>query len=578
MAQRRSLLIVLAVCCSASLWLEDRPAEACGGFFCGQVPVDQSGEHLLFSVEEDASGQRTIVAQIQVQYMGPAEEFAWILPLPSNPLEITTGSNAVFTALRQTTEPQFSVNWLPDSGTCREDERGFAVPGAVSDGDDFAGDGDADADGEPAVRVLQQSAVGPYESVVVESDDAQALITWLNDNDFTVPDNSLAPIQSYVNAHHVFLALKLQNDRSAGDITPIVVRVVEDGPCIPLLLTAIAATPDMPIYAWVLADTGIVSVGDFYEVQLNDAALAWFASGRNYRAVSTAAVNQAGGRGFIREYAGSTSVLQGRIYSPQNFDLEQLRATTNELDAIQWVIGRFPFDGALMAILREFAPMPEELVAEGVDEQSFFGCPYCWGDASTTPEGFDPIGLAAAIDDAYIRPLRDAQELIDRHPYVTRLFTTISPDEMTEDPIFHANPDVPDVSNVRVAQAQRLCGWGRDAFTAPIRLTLPSGRTYTVYSDDPLHPGSDRFIDADGNGVDDRDETAPDDMPALARALRHGEHGAGDVIIDNRSIIEDALRGTGGGCAVAGGAGADGALAGLLALALVGLGVRRRLR
>ena len=50
------------------------PARACGGFFCSQVPVDQSGENIVFAVDGT-----TVTAYIQISYVGAAEQFAWIL-------------------------------------------------------------------------------------------------------------------------------------------------------------------------------------------------------------------------------------------------------------------------------------------------------------------------------------------------------------------------------------------------------------------------------------------------------------------------------------------------------------------
>src|SRR5687768_1333853 len=74
---------------------DTRTAEACGGFFCQNVPVDQSGEHLLFSIEDDG----TVVAHVQIQYQGAAESFAWVLPLPAEP-EVSVGSDEIFRTLR----------------------------------------------------------------------------------------------------------------------------------------------------------------------------------------------------------------------------------------------------------------------------------------------------------------------------------------------------------------------------------------------------------------------------------------------------------------------------------------------
>jgi MYXO-CTERM domain-containing protein len=303
----------------------------------------------------------------------------------------------------------------------------------------------------------------------------------------------------------------------------------------------------------VLAEKGIVSIDDFYEIRLNPAAIAWFASGRNYRAIATAAVNEAGGRGFIREYAGPSSIAERALYDEANFDFEQMRGARDPANTVYWVLARFPLDATLAEILAQFAPMPAYVADQGIAPIDYYSCMECWG----VPEQVDTEGLEAALDAVLVTPLRDAQALFDRHPYVTRLFTTISPDEMIVDPLFRENDTVPDVSNVQVAQAQRRCDvFHRERNTAPIHLTLPDGQRTTVYAGDPLHPSSNGMIDEDGNGVDDRQESASATMPSLAQAIQYRETGPGSTIIDNRDRIEQLLDGEGGsGCGVAPGAG-----------------------
>ena len=50
-------------------------------------------------------------------------------------------------------------------------------------------------------------------------------------------------------------------------------------------------------------------------------------------------------------------------------------------------------------------------------------------------------------------------------PYLTRLYTTLSADEMTLDPMFSYNPDLPEVSNVHAADAYWDCA---DPETTPL--------------------------------------------------------------------------------------------------------------
>ena len=50
---RLPLLAALLVAGTSALFVEAAPAAACGGFFCQNVPVDQTGEQILFAVEGD---------------------------------------------------------------------------------------------------------------------------------------------------------------------------------------------------------------------------------------------------------------------------------------------------------------------------------------------------------------------------------------------------------------------------------------------------------------------------------------------------------------------------------------------
>ena len=56
-----------------------------------------------------------------------------------------------------------------------------------------------------------------------------------------------------------------------------------------------------------------------------------------------------------------------------------------------------------------------------------------------------------------VEPLEGVRQLLEEKPYLTRLYTTLSADEMTLDPMFAYNPDLPDVSQVRSADLRTAC-------------------------------------------------------------------------------------------------------------------------
>ena len=72
--------------------------------------------------------------------------------------------------------------------------------------------------------------------------------------------------------------------------------------CLPLKLTAIAATPDLRINVWVLGDARAVPI-NYAEIAINQARLDWFNFGRNYDQLLKEAANEAQGNAFAVEYA-----------------------------------------------------------------------------------------------------------------------------------------------------------------------------------------------------------------------------------------------------------------------------------
>src|SRR5216110_1957501 len=96
---------IVAALTIAALAPVPRPARACGGLFCNQqIPVDQSGEQIVFSIDDEG-----VTAHILIQYQGSARDFAWVVPVSVKP-EISLGTQQLFLALLQATQPAFVLD------------------------------------------------------------------------------------------------------------------------------------------------------------------------------------------------------------------------------------------------------------------------------------------------------------------------------------------------------------------------------------------------------------------------------------------------------------------------------------
>jgi len=435
--------------------------------------MDQVGEKIVFSLDDEQ-----VTAVIQIQFAGDAEDFSWVLPLPSEPVAeggMEISSEELFVQALSRTNPTFTVNW---NGVDQ------CAPYWGMNMLDFAAEtsGDGAGGAEPSVEVLQVKEVGPYTASVLKSNDADALSAWLTENDYDQPPEATPLIAHYVAQEHVFLALKLQQDKGSGDIAPIKVQFSEpEGACIPLILTAIAASEDMPVYAWILDESRVVPK-NFFNVGINMAKVDWFDQGSNYIDVVTDAVNEAAGHGFVTEFAGSSDIMKESLYWEGRFDaVSEMAALTHPQDFYNaFVDSGLPANAQTLALLLQFIPVPDYYEGE---QMSFYNEIPWNNDHSEYLDQleFDAVTFVAAIEEVIIAPIMDAQEMLDSNPYMTRIFTTISPDEMDRDPIFVNAPGLGDVSHEHVAEGTGICESGDDgSVITGVQLTLADGTVIDV--------------------------------------------------------------------------------------------------
>lgn len=513
------LLAASLACASMASVLAPPPASACGGFFCDSAqPVNQAAERIIFTHAPDG----TVTAVIQIQYAGPAEQFAWVLPVAGSP-EVNVSSNAAFQRLQGATNPQYLLNTRVE-GTCRDGGfRGSPSAGAA----DAAAAGDAGASGG-GVTVVDAGSVGPYDFVVIAIDPASVplsdvAVQWLQDNGFDIDEAGAALLEPYLAGGMNLLAFRLTKGNDAGAIRPVTITFGTGLASIPIRPTAVAAVEDMGVLVWVLGAERAVPV-NYMSLELNEALINWLSPGSTYDDVVNEAANQAGGQGFVTEMAGAAAPLADTIFQPWERDAwTALRGGTwtgREGELLSTAVGQLgSLDGVREAIA---ATVP---VPAGATMEDLLACVGCYYDWSVTDiDGFDPAAFLAALETGVVEPMERTRALFESHTYVTRFYTTMSAEEMTRDPSFDFNANLGDVSNRHVADRVIECSPSLFVSEAPWRVDLASGET--VRGTGPAWP----FVATDGS------------MPANARILRVGTEGDGEVIEDNTGVIAEALR------------------------------------
>ena len=523
------------------LGLSPAIALACGGIFCDgslptPMPVDQTGEDILFIRDGDQ-----LEVHVRIQYSGEAERFAWIVPLPAVP-EVRVGVDAIFPALSAATLPVWSMTRVFENP---DDDPGAGTGGGG--GGSFVPDSDLGGGGSNGPDIVFEETVGSFEVVVLQGGAASEVIQFFIDNDYAFNDDAEPLIQEYLDEGFLMTGVKLVAGAEVDEIHPLAFRFPSDEPCIPLRLTSVAVADDMPIRAYFLGEERWAPA-NYKHVILNPLAFDWVSLNfGTYLAALSLAIDEAGGQGFVTEFAGpSHRVALGGVYQSQWSSEELASLTAREVLLVLRAYGLLPYPGEgpgpqLRQILREFMAVPGNW---GGTEDQFW-----WAVMTSSEEGgFDPggimtnngleleqpdwdmPGLAAGLEERVIEPGRHLDELFDAHPRLTRLHTMMSGHEMTLDPTFHAVPELPGLVEARETIGYVFSEVTHIAYTVPYEI---SGTGPTVDSEAQLC--------VEGNGAWPLDVEAIAGMPRALRVEEVPASGPPQIVIDNDLEIRIAL-------------------------------------
>jgi len=279
------------------------PALACGGLFCQTQPVEQNAERILFEVNPDG----TVTAVVEITFTGSASDFSWVVPVPDTPT-VDVVPQSTLSLLDTATVPQI----IPPPTTCTGNLFPPMMGGGLNESDSSTA---FDGDDDDGVDVIDLPAVGPYDDIrVVSSDDPQALITWLQDNDYLITEEMEPFVASYVEQGYKFLGMKLNPTAGIQDISPVKMTFTSDQPMVPIVLTSVAAEPEMGVLVFVAADQRFEADNfENIEVNIDDVQMNPRTQQNNYYALASKIVDEAGGQAFITENAQSSGEVSGSV-------------------------------------------------------------------------------------------------------------------------------------------------------------------------------------------------------------------------------------------------------------------------
>lgn len=327
-------------------------AFACGGFFCsapvGPVPpepVDQTAERIIFEVPGDG----TVTAHVQISYAGPADEFAWIVPVPNTP-DVAESESDVFQEVEAATALQVLLPQpeqfcaVPTSGDGGGGCNGCFLAMSDSATAESAPRGASGAEAPPVVTVHASGSTDNYDYVSISADLASDLTDWLQTEGYNVSNNMIPVMQPYVDEGMQYLAVRLRDGRTATDVSPLSMTYQGDEPMIPIQLTAVAAQPLMGIQVWIFGETPYLPTNYAWEAPDTSTILSDELGNTSYFAWVARVADEADGQLWSAEFIGQNVTgrfpqheIVSRFYTrmnPENMTVDPMFAGSSSAPVV----------------------------------------------------------------------------------------------------------------------------------------------------------------------------------------------------------------------------------------------------
>jgi hypothetical protein len=270
-------------------------ADACGGCFGPSQTVQVVTDHrMVMAIHSDES-----ILWDQIRYAGRPEDFSWVLPVRGD-VQVMVAASEFFDQLDGATAPVIQA-----PAPC---------PSRASGGFGSSATSAPNSREDATVQVIRTETVGPYQSVLLRSTDADALATWLRSNGYAIPPAIEPVIRGYNDLNMDFYAMRLRPGQGVQAMVPVRVRFATPSPVLPLRMVAAGAADKVGINLMVVGE-GRWETQNFPTRAINPDAIVWdwATNTSNYNDVFRATVAAAGGRAWIVESAASAQNYQWQL-------------------------------------------------------------------------------------------------------------------------------------------------------------------------------------------------------------------------------------------------------------------------
>jgi hypothetical protein len=304
----------------ATLWAAHPPLASAYGVLLPQAAQDGDappGLHVRDVEVIFEEGDEETTVHVLVGFEGRPLSLAWVVPVPEA-AEVGSSDPLLFDLLDELTRPVVAVreeslcpspmylctSHPPADCNGRSGEDAHAEP---SD----AGSGNEESD--PFLSVVPRQVANTDQGVLLAAEDASEIVQWLRDEGFHADDTVAARLQPYLEAGMALWVATVAPAPTDRSLHPLRITYPSSVPTLPLRVTSLGAEPEMSVTIHIFGG-GPHGLAGNDPVEIDPLEVTF---GRNvrpsYPMVLSRAVDAAGGRGFVTEFAGVMAPFVERV-------------------------------------------------------------------------------------------------------------------------------------------------------------------------------------------------------------------------------------------------------------------------
>ena len=241
-------------------------AAAFCGFYVAKADTDLFNDASKVVLVRD--DERTVITMAS-DYRGEASEFAMVVPVVDVPEreQINVANPGLVDHLDEYTAPRL-VEYYDENPCELRQYESVAVTGRASP--EMMMESPPMAAEDLGVTIEAEYEVGEYDILILSAEESDGLITWLNQENYRIPDGAEEVVGAYLKRGMKFFVAKVNLERHSGSsvLRPIQVAYEDENFMLPIRLGTVNAEGKQELFVFAITREGRVETTNYKTVKL----------------------------------------------------------------------------------------------------------------------------------------------------------------------------------------------------------------------------------------------------------------------------------------------------------------------